>query len=139
MDAPQVEVARSLCEDLARIVGVVYVAVERRGGPTIGEAGDRASVLAGAIKTDLGEELVPVTPGLLFRVVYDRRIVGDQFNATVEWAGHTLRRLLDRAARGSPGTMLPPTRGGSGSPSGVSGAAPAQVGVFDGARKRLLS
>jgi hypothetical protein len=137
MDAPQVEVARALCDDLALVHGVVYVAVERRGGPTIGEAGDRKSVLSGPIKSALQEELVSIGGGLLLRVVYGSATDRDRLETSVRWAKDTIRQMLRRSAGGTPG-MVPPQRGGA-PPSGISGAAPAQVGVNDGARKRWLS
>ena len=136
VDAPQVEVARALCDDLALLHGVVYVSVERRGGPTIGEAGDRKSFLNGPIKSALQEELVTIGGGLLLRVVYDSATDRERLETSVHWAKDTIRQMLRRSAGGTPGAA-PPHRGGA-PPSGISGAAPAQVGVNDGARKRWL-
>jgi hypothetical protein len=137
VDALQVALARELCGDLALVDGVVYVAVERRGGPTIGEAGDRKCFLNGPIKSALQEELATIEGGLLLRVVYDNGADRDRLQTSVQSAKDRIRQMLHRSAGGRPG-MAPPQSGGA-APSGISGAAPAQVGVHDGARKRWLS
>ena len=129
MDAAQVEVVRALCDDLAAMEGVVYAAVERRGGATIGEGGDRGALLRGEIVSAMREELVAVGAGLVVRIVYDERADEAKVRSVAEWARTTLRRLLADRERPFPGT---PT---GTPPSGTSGA-PAQIGVYDGARKR---
>jgi hypothetical protein len=136
VDAPQVEVTRALCDDLALVPGVVYVAVERRGGPTIGEAGDCKCFLNGPIKSALQEELITFGSELLLRVVYDDGTDRERLQVSVQAAKDTIRHMLHRSA-GTPG-MVPPQSGGA-PPSGISGAAPVQVGIHDGARKRWLS
>jgi hypothetical protein len=134
VDAPQVEVVQALCDDLASMSGVLYAACERRGAATIAEGGDRRCLFSGPF-WGLQQELVAVVRGIVFRVVYDEHARGADVQTATQWAGTTLRRLLERQ---EPGTM-PPPRGGNLPPGGLAGAAPAQIGVHDGARKRWLS
>jgi hypothetical protein len=126
VDAPALELARSLCEHLAGLSGVVYAALERQGAATLCEAGDRRALVTGPVKSHLAEELVVVAPRLVLRVVYDEARWNPDLFSHVESARTTLRLALRGAA------PLPPSNGGAPPAS----PAPAEVGAHDGARKR---
>jgi hypothetical protein len=104
---------------------------------TIGEAGDRHALVRPE-GTRLSEELVVVGGGLVLRVLYDDRADVAGVRVATERTRDTIRRLLDPARLLDASGGFPPGAGGGGSPpSGVSGATPAEVGVWDGARKRF--
>jgi hypothetical protein len=132
VNAAQVEVVRALCEELATEPGVVYVACERRGGATLGEAGDRRALLSGPIVSTLGEELVPVGAGVLLRIVHGATGDATRMRLVGTWARDTIRRLLAQ-------TTLPPVGGGTPptpSRGGGFGPASAQISATDRARRR---
>jgi hypothetical protein len=98
VDAQQVEAVQAICEDLASMPAVVYASFERKGGVAIGEAGDRKVLLSGPVKSGLMEELVPVSTGLVLRVVFEEGANVEVVRARAERARAALAMLITHGA-----------------------------------------
>jgi hypothetical protein len=118
----------SECSWLLREASAAYAACERRGGATLAEAGKRDVLLRGPA---MFEELLPIDGRHVLRVVFEKEEQGPYVRAAAVVACDAMRAIL--AERTPSGPLVPPAQGGGGG----GGEAPAEIGVYDGARKRL--
>jgi hypothetical protein len=126
MERSQVDGIRGACVWLFRKVSARYVACEKRGGATLAEAGDASALKSGP---SAFEELLPLEASQVLRVVFDREDAAPNVRSASMTARDAIRRLLVEPTSG----FSPPTpEGGDGG-----SAPPAEVGVYDGSRKRI--